>query len=391
MSMSYILSNDNRFYVALEQSYGVAANVTASNRIPAVKLTTKQQVERVQRADKTGSRTFAGNPSGLRTQTSFGLKTYMSNWASTNSAPPHGPLFQACFGGAPALSAGGTISGTSGSTTLTLSAPHGLSPGAAVTSGGEIRFVTVVVNANTIQINAPFSSLPPINSQTGATATYQPAESLPSLTFYDYWSPGTSVQRILGGMAVDTLSIKVNGDFHEFDFNGAAQDLVDTSSFQGGQFGLSAFPAEPSVAPISYSLVPGNLGQVWLGTSPTQFFTLTAATVTFSNNLDLRTREFGTTLPLAIVPGQRTVAINFSLYQLDNTATAALYQASRQRSPMNIMMQLGQQQGQLFGIYMQSVVPEVPAFDDSDRRQQWQFQSCRAQGSVNDEIYVAFG
>ena len=55
------------------------------------------------------------------------------------------------------------------------------------------------------------------------------------------------------------------------------------------------------------------------------------------------------------------------------------------------MMQLGQQQGELFGIYMQSVVPEVPTFDDSDKRQQWQFQSCRAQGSVNDEIYVAFG
>jgi hypothetical protein len=55
------------------------------------------------------------------------------------------------------------------------------------------------------------------------------------------------------------------------------------------------------------------------------------------------------------------------------------------------MIQLGQQQGQLFGIYMKSVVAEVPGFDDSDRRQQWQFQSSRAQGSVDDEIFVAFG
>ncbi len=84
--MSYILSNDNRFYVALEQSYGVAATISASNRIPAVKLTAKQQTEKVQRADKTGSRTFAGNPSGLRTQTSFGLKTYMANWANPSSS-----------------------------------------------------------------------------------------------------------------------------------------------------------------------------------------------------------------------------------------------------------------------------------------------------------------
>jgi hypothetical protein len=389
--MSYILSNDNRFYVALEQSYGVAALINASNRIPAVKLTTKQQIEKVQRADKTGSRTFAGNPSGLRTQTSFGLKTYMANWANSPNAPAHGPLFEACLGGSPALSAGGTISSTNGPSNLTFSAPHGLSPGSAVTSGGEIRFVSVVINANTIELNAPFSSTPAANTQTGPTAAYQPAESLPSLTLYDYWSPTTAVQRVLGGLAVDTLSVKVNGDFHEFDFSGQAQDLVDTSSFQGGEFGLTTFPAEPSVAPLNYSLVPGNLGQVWLGTSPTQFFTLTSATVTFSNNLDLRAREFGTILPLAIAPGQRAVSMNFSLYQIDNSATASLYQAARQRSPISVMMQLGQQQGELFGIYMQSVVPEVPAFDDSDKRQQWQFQSSRAQGSVNDEIYIAFG
>jgi hypothetical protein len=389
--MSYILSNDNRFYVALEQSYGAAATITASNRIPAVKLTTKQQIEKVQRADKTGSRTFAGNPSGLRIQTSFALKTYMANWANPSTLPPHGALFQACLGGSPAQSAGGAVASASGSATLAFSAPHGLALGSAVTSGGEMRFVTVVVNADTIQLNAPFSVTPTAGSQTGPTTTYQPAESLSSLTLYDYWSPTTAVQRVLGGMAVDTLSIKVNGDFHEFDFSGQAQDLVDTASFESGEFGLSGFPAEPTVAPISYSIIPGNLGQVWLGSSPTRFFTLTNAAVTFANNVELRASEFGAILPSVIAPGQRSVSINFSLYEKDDTATAALYQAARQRSSIPVMMQLGQQQGELFGIYMQSVVPEVPAFDDSDKRLQWQFQTCRAQGSVNDEIYFAFG
>src|SRR5713101_7009663 len=115
--MTYILSNDNRFYVALEQSYGNAGAIGSGNRIPAVKLTAKQQTEKVQRKDKTGSRTFAGNPSGLRKLTSFGLKTYMANWANPSSPPPHGPLFQACLGGSPAQSAGGTVAGTIGSST----------------------------------------------------------------------------------------------------------------------------------------------------------------------------------------------------------------------------------------------------------------------------------
>jgi hypothetical protein len=199
------------------------------------------------------------------------------------------------------------------------------------------------------------------------------------------------VQRVLSGMAIDTLSIKLNGDFHEFDFSGQAQDLVDTASFESGQFGLSTYPAEPTVAPINYSIIPGNLGQVWLGSSPMRFLTLTTADITFTNNLDLRASEFGTILPRAIAPGQRTVSMNFSIFEMDDAATAALYQAARQRSPISVMMQLGQQQGELFGIYMNSVVPEVPAFDDTETRLQWQFQSCRAQGSVNDEIYVAFG
>jgi hypothetical protein len=220
---------------------------------------------------------------------------------------------------------------------------------------------------------------------------YSTAESLSSLTLFDYWSPSTSVQRVLAGMAVDTLSIKLNGDFHEFDFSGQAQDLVDTSSFVSGQFGLTAFPSEPSVAPINYSIIPGNLGQVWLGSSPARFYTLTNAEVTFTNNLELRAREYGAILPSTISPGPRTVTVTFSMFQMDDTATAALYQAARQRSPISMMMQLGQQQGELFGIYMNSVVPGVPAFDDSLTRQQWQFQGCRAQGSVNDEIYIAFG
>lgn len=389
--MSYILSNDNRFYVALEQTYGMAATVTTSNRIPAVKLTTKQQTAKVQRADKTGSRTFVGNPAGLRIQTSFGLKTYMSSWADQTTLPAHGPLFQACLGGTPAQSGGGTVASASSSSMVAFTAPHGLAPGGAVTSGGEIRFVTVVVDPNTIQVNAPFSVTPAANSQTGPTAMYPLDENVPSITLYDYWSPSTAVQRLLAGMAIDTLSIKVNGDFHEFDFNGQAQDLVDTASFQSGQFGLAAFPGEPTVAPIDYSIIPGNLGQVWLGSSPTRFFTLTNATVSFTNNLELRASEYGFILPSVIAPGQRSVSINFSIYQMDDAATAGLYQAARQRSPISVMMQLGQQQGELFGMYLQSVVPEVPAFDDSDKRQQWQFQSCRAQGSVNDEIYVAFG
>jgi hypothetical protein len=389
--MSYILSNNNRFYVALEQSYGDVATIAAANRIPALKLTAKQQVEKVQRQDKTGSRTFVGYPSGLRRDTTFQLKTYMANWADQTTAPAYGPLFQACLGSSAIQSPGGVVASAPNASTIAFTAPHGLSPGQAVTSGGEIRFASAILNAETVLLNAPLTNPPPAAAQTGPTTVYQPATDLSSVTIFDYWDPGTAVQRILTGAAVDTLTVAVNGDFHEFQFSGKAQDLLDSSSFQSGQGALTAFPAEPATTPINYSIIPGHLGQVWLGSAPNQFFTVTKAQISFQNNLDLRAQEFGATLPLAIAPGQRTVTLDFSLYQQDDSATAALYQASRQNSPVELMLQLGQQQGQLFGIYMQSVVVQVPQFDDSDTRQQWQFQTCRAQGTVDNEIFIAFG
>jgi len=389
--MSYILSNDNRFYVAIEQSYGTAGAITGANRIPALKLTAKQRSEKVQRKDKTGSRTFPGNPSGLRKETSFELRTYMASWADQTSQPPYGPLFQACLGSPAMLSGGGTIASSSDPSRVTFAAPHGLVPGQAIAVADEIRFASAIVDANTVVVNAPFSASLGANAMASPTATYQPANDLKSVMLFDYWSPGTSVQRLLSGAAVDKLSIKVNGDFHEFDFTGQARDLVDSSSFQGGQGGLTAFPQEPTVGGLNYSIIPGHLGQVWLGTAPSQFFTLTKAEISFQNNLDLRSKEFGTDLPLGISPGQRNVSVDFSLYELDDSATRALYQAAKQKSPISVMIQLGQQQGQLFGIFMKNVIPEVPEFDDADKRLQWQFQNCRAQGSVDDEVFVAFG
>jgi hypothetical protein len=54
------------------------------------------------------------------------------------------------------------------------------------------------------------------------------------------------------------------------------------------------------------------------------------------------------------------------------------------------MLQLGQQQGQLLGIYLPNVVPEIPEYVDSEVRLQWHFSNCLAQGSANDEFYLAF-
>jgi hypothetical protein len=387
---SYVSSNANRFYTGAETAYGQVPAITAQNRFPAVKLTAKNQLEKAERKDKSGSRTFVGLPAGMRRKTSFDLTTYMNSWNGQGSGPAYGPLFQASLGSAPAIFPGGTTAAGTSATTLVFTAPHGLKTGQAVSSAGEIRFVTAIVNTTSVQINAPFSSVPPAGAPLSPTVSYFPATELASVSIFDYWDPSTAVQRILCGAAVNRMTIKVNGDFHQFEFNGMAQDLIDNSSFAGGIGQLTSFPPEPILGSFDYSIVPGNMGQAWLGSTPSEFYTITNGTFQLDNGLDLRAKEFGTNLPRAIAPGERTVTMDLSLYQLTDSATQGLYQASRQQSPIAVMFQLGQQQGQLMGVYVMSVVPVVPEFDDSDTRLQWKFQGSRAQGTGNDEIVVAF-
>ena len=387
---SYISSNANRFYTALETTYGSIGAITAANRIPAVKLTVRQQREVSTRKDKTGSRTFTGLPVGGRRQTNFELRTYLTSWQKSGAGPGYGPLFQAALGATPLLFPGGTVASYVDGK-LDFAAPHGLGAGQAVSCGGELRFVTAIVDANTVQLNAPFTAPPASGALVGAAVTYRPATELPSASLFDYWSPTTAVQRMLSGAAIDQMQIDVNGDYHEFTFSGLAQDVIDSASFSSSASQLQSYPVEPALGAFDYSIVPGNLGQAWLGATSNQFFTITNASIVLKNNLDARTKEFGSNLPRAISPGQRSVTATLQLYSQDDSATTGLYQAARQQSPISVMFQLGGVDGQVMGVQLKSVIAEVPEFDDSKNRLQWQFKSSRAQGTVDDEVSVAFG
>ncbi len=389
--MAYISSNANRWYCAKETSYGQMAAITAGNRIPSVSLQAQHQRQVSSRRDKTGSRTWAGLPRGMRRQTTFDLKTYMRDWPNQSVLPPHGPMFEAALGCAGHLWAGGTATTGSSDTSVVFTTPHNLTPGQALVSNGEIRFVGVVADPQTVVLNAPFSAAPVPGVPLSPTANYHLATELPSITLYDYWDPSTAVQRVLAGAGVDKMSVELNGDFHTFGFSGHAQDLVDGASFIAGQNGATAFPSEPTLAGDTYSPVPGNLGQVWIGVLPTQMFTVSSATIEVRNNLEARNKEFGSSLPQGLNPGLREVSVSLELFAQDDALTAALYQAARQQDPVGLMFQLGQSAGQLAGIYIKSIVPEVPTFDDSEKRLKWKFKESRAQGTSNDEIAIALG
>jgi hypothetical protein len=102
-------------------------------------------------------------------------------------------------------------------------------------------------------------------------------------------------------------------------------------------------------------------------------------------------KEFGSDYAQCIAAGVRSVTLNFELFEMADAQTAGLYQAARARSPIGVMFQLGEQTTQLFGAYMPQMVPQVPEYDDSETRLQWKFSNDRAQGTAENELYVAFG
>jgi len=388
---NYVLSNANRFYAAVESSYGQVAAVTQANRFPAVRLSAHQAIVPGKRRDKTGTRTFLGSSPGARRETVFDLRTYLTSWTGIG-VPSYGPLFQAALGGTPQVSSGLTVAATPSTTGIQTTAPHGLLVGSGVSFSGEIRFVTSVPDASSVVVNAPFSNSIPAGASLATTATYTLGTALPSLSVYDYWDPASTVSRLVTGAVVNQLAIAVNGDFHDFTFAGYAADLLDSMSFAAGNTGggITTFPVEPTPGQFDYSIVPGHLGQAWLGQVPQQFMTLTAAQIHVNNNISMRTYEFGSSYPRSAVPGPRAVSSSFSVFTQDDTGTNALYVAAKQRMTIPAMLKLGQQQGQLIAIYLPAVTPEIPEFNDTESRLQWTFTNNLAQGTSNDEMVIAF-
>ncbi len=388
--MSYIASNDNRLYAAAEGVLGQIPAVTAANRFAPVSFTVKQTTEAPKRRDKTGTRTFRGIPNGARRYTNWQLRSYLSSWLDQTTQPAMGPLFRAALGSAAQLWQGGTVASING-TTVTFASAHALTPGQAIAVNGELRFVSSVPSTSSVVINAPFSTGSMTNVAATPTITWVPGRSLTTASIFDYWSPAEAIQRVISGAAVDEFQVKVNGDYHEFAFSGPARDVIDLDSFADGQGGLSSFPIEPDLLPFDAAILPGHLGQVWLGAIAERFYTLSSATIRLSNDLESRCREFGLEGMRTVVPGQRKVEVDFDLFATTDDATRDLHTAAQQRSPMQIMFQLGEQTQQLFGVYLKSFVPQLPEYDDSDNRLAWKFKNCRAQGTDEDEISVAFG
>jgi hypothetical protein len=387
---NYVLSNNNRYYVAPESNYGVVPTIATSQRVPGVRLTIATQKVTPTRRDKTGTRTFLGIAGPPRKVIAYEFETSVMAQDSGVLQPTAAQMVQAALGGTAMQTTAQPASVNTGGLEVDFPAPHGMSEGSAVNVNGELRFVESVPSPTSVLLCAP------LTQTTGATVvfpavTYSPANTLPSVSLFDYWDPNSSVQRIVRGAGVEEMELNVDGTEHSLVFRGPAAEHLDSASFQPTMGGLTAFPPEPAVESATWAPVPGNLGQVWLGNSDSQVLTLTKARVLVKNNLQTRDFEFGSNYPLALSPGQRDVDVQFEVYSTDESVFAELYQAAQTQTPIPVTIQLGDQPGAMAAVHLKTFMPQVPDFNDSETRLLWSFASSKAQGTGDDEIYFAFG
>jgi len=387
---NYVLSKNNRYYAALESNYGVVPPVSAMNRVPGMRLAVVTQKVAVPRRDKTGTRTYLGTAGIPRKVTSYEFETSLV--AGIGTMPPAvGVLVQAALGAAAPMGVQQETTVSGNGVQLDFQTAHNLVVGSGVTLGSEIRIVASVLSSTSVRLCAPLVNATSGSSQVMPAAAYLPARVLPSVSLYDYWDPGTTVQRILRGAGVDEMDVVVDGTEHTFVFRGPAAEEMGSAAFQPSKSGLTAFPAEPTVQAEGWAAVPGHLGQVWLGSAPSQVLTLTKAAVRIRNNMATRNFEFGSTQPMGLSPGDREVDVAFEVYSTDESVFTDLYHAAQTETPIPVSLQLGNQAGAMAAVFIRSFVPQVPHFDDAETRLLWSFSNSRAQGAGDDEIFFAFG
>ncbi|MBL8179949.1 MAG: hypothetical protein JNK48_35040 [Bryobacterales bacterium] len=380
-------SSENSHYLAKETAPGIVPQIGEGHRVAlsGLRMSTVHVVPK--RADKWGSRSIGGPIQALQRDSTFQFSTYHYANEAYPSVSRYGMLFEAAMGNDPLVFSGGTVESIPASNRIRFTSAHNLSKSMAVSHGGELRFVSMIVDTQTIELNAPFSFAPPAGTVLPTAYTYSLARTLKSFSIFDYWAPGSSVQRIGRGAVADKLKLEINGDYHTISVSGPMVDTVDSLSFEAGAGGLTGFPTAPAGLEMTHPMpVPGHLGQAHIGTS--RFYTLTEAEIALSNGVDGKGREFGSVVPRCFVPGRRSVTCSASLYVTDELATRNLYEWAAGRDTVPVMLQLGEQQGQLLGAYMPNVIPSFPEFDDRENRLIWRIERSVAHGTADDELYI---
>ncbi len=387
MPAEYIGTHSNRIYLKSEIDHPGTNDMTASQVAPVTSLRVANKRKQLIRRDKTGFRSETPVLGPQRELVELSMLSYGTGWDGGAGKTAISPILESGMAAATNLGGSHSVSTVNGAQ-LSFAADANLSVGNALSFGSEMRFVAAVSGPRDITLNAAFNAVPTAGSVVVGCANLAAGDSVRTMALLDTWTPAQSVQRFLTGVTADQLSININNDFLEVGMRGYAQNMLDSVSGNGG-VGF-VFPSPPTgqgqtlAAPIA-----GHLGQAIVGSEGISICTLTEAKITVDNGIDPRTEEFGCYGTKAYTLGRRRVSLDMTVFERNDTLSQTLYSNAANNIPTPVMLQIGNQPGSMFAIYLPAVLFAIPEFEDTESRLLWRFRSGLAFGAENDEIYLA--
>ena len=386
MANEYIATLSNRIFIKSEADHPEANNMEAAELAPVTSFAVNSNRKRIFRRDKTGFRSEAPATGQQRELIEFHLDGYGTGWSGGASKPAIAPILESGLCQSATLGTTYAVQASTG-TSITLQSDAALTIGTGLAFGSEIRFVESILGPRDFTLNAAFTVQLGAGASLDGCANLSPGDIPNTMSILDSWAPNQAVQRYLTGAIANELSISINNDFLEIGAKGFARNLYDSVSGIGGSD--FQFPTAPTAPNLMSAPISGHLGQAILGVSAARLCTMTQATIHIANNIEPRTDEFGCFSTKGFVLGRRKVTLDLTIFERNDELSQALYTKAVNNEPVSVMLQIGNQPGSMFAIYMPTVLFPIPSFSDAQPRLLWQFRSAIAMGLQNDEIFIA--
>lgn len=223
----------------------------------------------------------------------------------------------------------------------------------------------------------------------GVSVTYGIAEANYALTIGRFRDPsGTNVWNQIGhGCLVDSFEVSFGGEEEAFlTVSGPAVDVIDKPNFSSNPaYGLGSFPAEPT-APTYLGLTAlAFVGSITINGVST--FQLSSGRIsgTFARSIRSAFGSYYATVPIS---GIRTLGIDFTLYEEDTSAQAALRQLARTVGSCDATLALGDVAGNINTFTVKNITFSEPDSQSNEQESLISFSATAAatSASVNDEL-----
>jgi len=202
------------------------------------------------------------------------------------------------------------------------------------------------------------------------SVTYDPDDTSPTLSIYNFRKPSTASQACAFGSIVNSGKFSLGQDVATVEFGGESYWVIDTTQFAtaaaDAKGGLTAFPAEPAAPVTNGNMVVGFTGAVTLDGNV--YTTLRTANINFDAGRELPKDVFNNYYPDSPAQDRRNITCDFSLYDDDSANLASLKNKAITNTGVTLIFQMGLIAGNIWTFTLRNVRLAAPKYDDGQRK-----------------------